>query len=48
MNFLETIGMWSLWGVDKAKKMLEEVGFRDVKAEKVKFYELNVLFLAKK
>lgn len=40
--------MWSLWGVDKAKKMLEKVGFKDVKDEKVKFYELNVLFLARK
>lgn len=40
--------MFSLWGIEKVTKTLNEIGLKDVKAEETKLFELNVIYLARK
>lgn len=37
-----------MWGVELGKTMLENVGFQQITVEEIPFYELNILYKARK
>ena len=46
--YIERVGIFTPWGIERVTKILSKIGFKNVKAEKTLFFELNAIYLAKK
>ncbi|KHJ84870.1 methyltransferase domain protein, partial [Oesophagostomum dentatum] len=47
-NSKEALGLGSMWGRERAAKMLKEAGFNDVTIVPTPYFETNVLYVSKK
>uniref|UniRef100_A0A914DB76 Methyltransferase domain-containing protein n=1 Tax=Acrobeloides nanus TaxID=290746 RepID=A0A914DB76_9BILA len=44
----DALGLGTMWGVERGKKLLQDAGFNDIKVEKAPFFETNIAYLARK
>ncbi|KHJ93006.1 hypothetical protein OESDEN_07093 [Oesophagostomum dentatum] len=47
-NSKDALGLGTMWGTERAKKLLKEAGFDDVKLIPTPHFEENILYVCKK
>ncbi|KHJ93003.1 methyltransferase domain protein [Oesophagostomum dentatum] len=47
-NSKDALGLGTMWGIERAKKLLKEAGFDDVKLVPTPHFEANILYICKK